>query len=137
MSNNFYDKVYDSNAYSVELATLAEDVTFSEIKNIETKFFIKMLTPMVASDNVSVKNKAGTTSSNYITLTIPKYLLYNFIDVSFKSIKDKNGETHKVLETEETTYKIPKGTVFLVEFLGGEAEADKIYIVGISPYSLL
>ena len=133
-SGNFYDQVYDSTAYSIEQAILAEDVNFSTIKNVEGKFFIKILTPMVSSDKVSIQNKAGIKSINYITLTIPAYMLFQFIEVQFKTIRDYDGNSHKIIERTKDSYKIPKGTIFMVEFLGGQCDADKAYIVGISPF---
>jgi len=170
---NYYDKIYDSTAYSIEQATLAEDLKFSELKPLDGKFYLKVLTPLVKSNEVSVQQKARLTSTNYITLTIPTYLLFQFMNVSVKTIKIPtkfNTETgyptayqsYHVLccpvGTESTTtatkktttkkknqkatkptgaYTIPKGTIFFVEFLGGQAEADKAFIIGISPFKFV
>lgn len=92
--------------------------------NIKGKFSIPILNPLSDTDSVSESN-AGTESkrnivnsscnievsaykeSNYLTLTIPRYIALNFLD------------------------KIPKGTKFLVGFIGGSSEADDIKIVGV------
>ena len=84
---NYYDKIYDSTAYSIEQATLAEDLKFSELKPLDGKFYLKVLTPLVKSDEISVKQKLKLTSANYVTLTIPTYLLIQFMNVEVKTIK--------------------------------------------------
>ena len=129
--SNYYDNVYDSSAYSVEQAILAEDVRFTSVKNINGKFFIKILTPMVNSNKAAVQSRAGLKSSNYITLSIPSYLLFQFMNIGFTTIDEK-----KVLKYSmpDGGFVIPKGTIFFIEFLGGQAEADKAYIIGISPF---
>ena len=146
---NYYDKIYDSTAYSIEQATLAEDLKFSELKPLDGKFYLKVLTPLVSSNEVSVKQKSRLTSANYITLTIPTYLLIQFMNVETKTIKiptkidTETGyptkyENHSVLCTKTSAnYVIPKGTIFFVEFLGGQAEADKAFIIGISPFKFV
>lgn len=136
-SGSFYDKNYVT---SIEQAVLAEDVKFSTVANIEGKFFIKVLTPMVDSTKLTTRTKAGITSSNYITLTIPAYMLLQFMNLEVTTIKV--GTTSKnVLSWEKPTksnqFIIPKGTIFFVEFLGGLVDADKCYIVGISQFSLI
>ena len=134
MSNNYYDKIMDSTAYSIE------QVKFSSIKNVEGKFFIKLLTPTASSSKAETKSKAGIKSANYITLTIPAYMLYQFIETEIKTVQDTTGKNCKALvlkSTQSVPFKIPKGTIFFVEFLGGEAEADKTYIVGVSPYKFV
>jgi len=170
---NYYDKIYESTAYSIEQATLAEDLKFSELKPLDGKFYLKVLTPLVKSNEVSVQQKARLTSTNYITLTIPTYLLFQFMNVEAKTIKiptrintetgypskyqsydvlccakgtestetttTKKTNTKKNTKTASTTgaYTIPKGTIFFVEFLGGQAEADKAFIIGISPFKFV
>lgn len=171
--SNFYEKVYDNEASSIEQAILAEEVRFSGITTaVPGKFYIRILTPTVASSEVSVKNKAGLTSSNYITLSIPPYMLLQFMNITVTRIKiptkmnpdtgvptkyeyfnvltttsastdttssKTKKTTSKKTTTEDTSsgsYVIPKGTVFFVEFLGGQAEADKANIIGISTYKV-
>jgi hypothetical protein len=145
----YYDKIYDSTAYSIEQATLAEDLKFSELKPLDGKFYLKVLTPLVSSNEVSVKQKSRLTSANYITLTIPTYLLFQFMNVETKTIKiptkidTETGyptkyENYNVICTKTSSnYVIPKGTIFFVEFLGGQAEADKAFIIGISPFKFV
>lgn len=160
--SNYYDDIFDSKAYSIEQATLAEDLKFSELKPVEGKFYLKVLTPMVNSKEVSVRSKANITSANYITLPIPTYLLFQFMNIEVKTIKiptkmdpeygnPTKFEEYNVLccasgtvaeNTKSTAntqgiYTIPKGTIFLVEFLGGHADTDKIFIVGISPFKFI
>lgn len=136
-SGSFYEKNYVT---SIEQAVLAEDVKFSSIQNIEGKFFIKVLTPMVDSSKLTTRSKAGITSSNYITLTIPAYMLLHFMNLQVSTIKIEDS-TKNVLSWEKpdksNQFVIPKGTIFFVEFLGGLDDADKCYIVGISQYILV
>ena len=135
-SGSFYEKNYIT---SIEQAILAEDVKFSSVQNIEGKFFIKVLTPMVDSTKLTTRSKAGT-SSNYITLTIPAYMLLHFMNIQVSTIKIEDSKTN-VLSWEKPNksnqFVIPKGTIFFVEFLGGLVDADKTYIVGISQFSLI
>jgi hypothetical protein len=105
---------------------------------------------LVKSNEISVKQKSKLTSANYITLTIPTYLLFQFMNVEVETIKiptkidTETGyptkyENHNVLCTTKTSnaYVIPKGTIFFVEFLGGQAEVDKAFIIGISPFKFV
>ena len=144
---NYYD---ERHIKSIERVTLAETINLpkisnypltlenlkkgeyllatNEYKDIEAKFYIKILSPLINIDNVSDKQKnqistfrhSGSTlntdsynSSNFITLTIPKYILLNFVDV------------------------IPKGTEFIMACVGGLAstggsmEIEKMRIIGI------
>lgn len=170
--SNYYDSIYESTAYSIEQATLAEDLKFSELKPLDGKFYLKVLTPLVKSNEVYIKQISKLTSVNYITLTIPTYLLFQFMNVEVKTIKiptkfstetgnptkyqnynvlcctkstestSSSTTTKKVLKRNTTIrttgdYVIPKGTIFFVEFLGGQAEVDKAYIVGISPFKFV
>lgn len=136
-TGSFYDKSYVT---SIEQAVLAEDVKFSSVQNIEGKFFIKVLTPMVDSTKLTTRSKAGITSSNYITLTIPAYMLLHFMNLQVSTVKDGDS-TKNVLSwnkpNKSNQFVIPKGTIFFVEFLGGLVDADKTYIVGISQFSLI
>ena len=80
-----------------ERATLAEDIilpeSINDYKNISAKFYIKILTPIVDKSKVSSVSKPAPNISkfnnnnlkpseyqqvNYITLTIPKYMLFQF-----------------------------------------------------------
>lgn len=86
-SGNYYDSIYEGQAYSVEQAILAEDLSFTKIENIDGKFFVKVLTPIVASNDINTKSKAGLTSTNYITINIPAYILLQFANISTQIIK--------------------------------------------------
>ena len=98
---------------------------FNVYKDTLGKFFLPIMTPMVDKNFTRevVKTSPNTrthkgsslktssyTSSNYISLYIPKYILLNFID------------------------KVPKGTEFIVASIGGSVEIEDMRIVGI--YSL-
>ena len=89
------------------------------------KFYIPILTPLATvTDKPNEKLVTNTirnivnddcnlevtsyTESNYLELTIPKYILFNFLN------------------------KIPAGTVFLVGFVGGRTDYEDIKIVGVS-----
>lgn len=50
-------------------------------------------------------------TSNYIEINIPKYILLNFLDI------------------------IPKGTKFIVTFIGGSYEIDDIRVIGVKEYA--
>ena len=130
-----------SNGYvtSIEQAILAEDLYFNSVQNVEGKFFIKVLTPMVDSSKLESRNKGGITSANYITLTIPAYLLLHFMNIEPITVTE-GKQTKHVLGynySNNSQFKIPQGTIFFVEFLGGLVDADKGYIVGISQFSLV
>lgn len=100
-------------------------LAFNEYKDTKGKFFMNIMTPLVEKGAVAEKfansprtvghrgkalNTTDYISTNYITLTIPKYILLNF------------------------TGKVPKGTEFLVASIDGSLEVDDIKIIGI--YSL-
>lgn len=93
-----------------------------EYTNMKGKFYLPILTPLV--DKTDTSNRTGKSpsikgsgreslstsnysTSNYLTLTIPKYIV-----LQFRS-------------------KIPKGTEFLIAIQGGEIKLDRIRIVGL------
>lgn len=95
---------------------------FDVYKDIKAKFYLTILTPLVDKNDVAQKSNgsplirgqaksklytSGYTSSNYVELTIPKYILLQF----------KN--------------KVPKGTEFLICIPGGGMDIDDIRIIGI------
>ena len=169
--SNYYDKLYDSEAYSIEQAILAEDTKFSAFQDLDAKFFVKILTPMIDSKELTTRVAKGITSANYITLTIPSYLLIPFMNISLTTIKvptQMNTETglpikyknYNVLtygkgaadedttktkksakkttkSTTGTSFVIPKGTIFFIEFLGGQPDADKAFVIGLSPFKFI
>lgn len=143
--SNFYD---DQSIPSIERVKLAEDIklpvlpkyelTEDNLKlgpydlihqlytDMEGKFYIPIMTPLLKNDGVSQikKSKAPSTvghkgnlktssydSSNIVKLVIPKYILLNFIG------------------------KVPKGTEFIAASVGGSVSLDDMRIIGI--YSLV
>lgn len=99
----------------------------SEYTNVIGAFYIPVLFPLVdnsesteleftAPSTKNIKNIKFRTKSyverNFITLTIPKYIVLNFKD------------------------KIPSGTKFLVGFVGGDYSIEDINIIGIYGNSL-
>lgn len=98
-------------------------LAYNEIKNITAKFNVPILFPNVSTTNQSRKPKTtGFTGANMragsysntstINLTIPKYMVMQFVD-----------------QTKACT--IPKGTEFLVACVGGEMEIEKMRIIGL------
>lgn len=98
---------------------------FTEYTDMEGKFYLTIMTPLLNKEQINNRNQVapsvrghrgnlGTnnySSSNYITLTIPKYILLNFIN------------------------KVPKGTEFIVASIGNSIDIDDLRIVGI--YSII
>lgn len=96
---------------------------FDKYEDTTGKFFMNIMTPLkdggdtsdVTKGSPSTRNVKGKTklntssysSSNYIELTIPKYILLNF------------------------TGTIPKGTEFLVGSINGSSDVDDMRIIGI------
>ena len=92
-----------------------------EYKDIKAKFYLPIMTPLLNKDtNQSSKsapnlrnnkgsklNVEGYTTSNYIELVIPKYILLEFID------------------------SIPAGTEFIMGSIGGTTEIEDMRIIGI------
>ena len=100
-------------------------LAFNEYKDMQGKFFMNIMTPMVQKGEIEEKfsssprtvghkgNGLSTMdyiSTNFITLTIPKYILLNF------------------------TGMVPKGTEFLIASIDGSLEVEDIKIIGV--YSL-
>ena len=130
-----YDpRYYDDNYYESEMNKEFK-FAYNEFKNIDAKFYVPVLMAgLKSADNmkeVSTKNRAPRTtgfigninsqpytSSNCITLTIPKYLLFQFLD-------QKNE-----IEGSKDPF-IPKGTEFLITSVGGMMDLDLIRIIGI------
>jgi hypothetical protein len=123
---------------TLERAILAEDVIFTKIKNVEGKFYVKVMTPTVDTTTVTLRSVKGITAKNYLPLIIPAYLLYSFMKPTIETVTFTQGtgtsakQVKKILYTlKQTTFTIPKGTKFLVEILGGDVEADMFHIVGL------
>lgn len=127
-NTNFYGQ---SSHSTVERAILAEDIEFSEFIDQEGKFYIKLMTPTIDTNATYNRNLKGLTQKNYITLKIPAYMLLQFMNPTIEKIKFED-EGKLVLATfSNTKFKIPKGTKFLVELIGGEIEADRFNIIGL------
>ena len=120
MAENFYEK----KQIITERVQLAEDISLpsnkDEYKNTDGKFFINIFTPLldksiIKSEQRSAPNNTGGksnikgssyTQTNYITLTIPRYMLYQFDNV------------------------IPKGTEFIITCIG-EFKIEHFRIIGL------
>lgn len=118
-SNEFF------NGLKIEIAILQEDVTLPssmlEFKNEIGKFYVPVLFPLIDSADGAVdialnapKNNTNGAlvgkqyyERNYINIIIPKYIVLNFTDV------------------------IPKGTKFLLSFMGEKFTLENLNIIGI------
>lgn len=96
---------------------------FDLYKDTKGKFFINIMTPLkdtgdtndISKSSPSTKNQKGTyklntngyNASNYIELTIPKYILLNFTNI------------------------VPKGTKFVVGSINGSYDVDDMRIIGL------
>ena len=110
-------------------------LAYNEIKNVSAKFYVPVLMAGIKSSDkmkeINIKNRAPKTtgfignldsqpysSSNCITLTIPKYMIFQFLDQKneIEGVKDPF---------------IPKGTEFLIASVGGSMDLDQIRIIGL------
>lgn len=144
MSNNYNGSIssyYEQdNHCGIEKAILAEEVKFSTIDNVQGKFFLPIMTPTNdITSNAKTSTNGARNTSNYITLNIPGYMLFQFMiptisglitEKTGEVVKGKNGSKLTLLFNSQE-FKIPKGTVFLVEFLGGDFTINKTCIVGL------
>lgn len=151
---NYYEQ---DDVQTIEKAVLAETLEFSKLEAVEGKFFIPSTTPSIETKEMSAKQIGKYTESNYMELIIPPHLLLMFMKPQIVPVEEfvkqiehdpeKCGEScnklsHKIVDNEikfilgfeSNEFSIPKGTEFLIEFLGGHMEIDHIAIVGI--YSL-
>jgi hypothetical protein len=120
MSNFFEEK-----KLVTERVKLAEDIilpdSIDDYKNTKAKFYLLIYTPLIDKDNIKTQTKSAPSlskfnnnnlkpskydESNYITLTIPRYILFQF----------KN--------------KIPKNTEFIITNIG-KFEIDHFRIIGV------
>ena len=116
---NYYEQDFQT---SIEKAILAEDLYFTTIDNIQGKFYLPVMMPTSDIDKPVIKSNAPQKTSNYITLNIPGYMLFQFmigsitslqVDKTNLSVSGKNG-SKMTLMFGATEFKIPKGRVFLV-----------------------
>ena len=133
---NYYEQDFQT---SIEKAILAEDLYFTTIDNIQGKFYLPVMMPTSDISKPVMKSNAPQKTSNYIKLNIPGYILLQFmigsitslqVDKTKLSVSGKNG-SKMTLMFGTNKFKIPKGTVFLVGFLGGEFTIEKTCIVGL------
>lgn len=109
-------------------------LAYNELKNVDAKFYIPVLMTTFANDgtevNVNTKAPSKTgfkgniqalpySSSNCVELTIPKYILLQFIDQK----EDSSGNIIDPI--------IPKGTEFLVACVGGHMDLEHMRIIGV------
>ena len=125
-NNNFYEK---QEFPAVEQVELAEDLTFTVPKDIEGKFYMKLMTPTLDTDELVERNDNGFERTNYIILTIPSYILLSFMTNYSSLVPHTYGGYTLVFNKDSFT--VPKGTKFLVEFVGGILRLERLSIVGI------
>lgn len=148
MSESFYEQ---SSFNSIEKVILAEDIKFTEVKDITAKFYVPVMTPTENMNKARNRTTDSYSMSNYINLKIPAYLLLSFMSPKIETIehdpkicssecgfakeqKHKGTKGNKYFLTfEKNSFTIPKGTTFLIAFLGGYLAIDKTYIIGLIP----
>ena len=133
---SFYEEDFQP---SLERAILAEDVTFSSIENVQGKFYIPVMTPTADTSSPRMNSNGRIKTSNYVFLNIPGYILIQFmigtvstltIEKTNMNVKAENGNP-QALTFGKVPFTIPKGTVFIAGFLGGEFTIEKTCIVGL------
>lgn len=154
MNNNRSEMNYYENdsIQTIEKAILAEKLVFTGLAPVEAKFFIPSTTPSLeTSGNAKVSTSGKYTQANYIELVIPTQILLMFTNPKLIEIEDIKHNPSKcgvdcselkhtstsckyVLGFTSNKFTIPKGTEFLVEFLGGDMKIENMVIVGV--YSL-
>lgn len=130
--SNWYD-TSPVTVSTIEKAILLEDVIFSDPVSkldVSGKFNIPILTPtMTAGVEVESKNRtpkvkiqskalletSDYTTTNYLVLKIPSYILFGFMSSLYESV---------------LTGSIPAGTEFLVGFLG--EDINNVRIIGLN-----
>lgn len=138
--SNFYqdmDLKYPEMAILLEDAVMEMDKKTKEWKRKKAKVTIPVLMPDMYSDSVIEKDiwqdNAKVRGSNYVELTIPKYLYPSpkyIKDVPVK-YEDDTKDDDKVVYKYETKVVIPKGTKLIVVFIGGSFGIDKIKVIGL------
>lgn len=124
-TNNFYEA---DSFPAMEQVELAEDIIFETPTDIEGKFYMKLMTPSANTDKIIERNENGIEKANYILLTIPAYLVLSFMMPYAKMMPHSYGYT---LVYTRDQFTIPKGTKFLVSFVGGVLRLERLSIVGI------
>lgn len=122
-SENFYEQ---SSFPAIEKVTLAEDLTFKNLSDIEGKFFMDLMTPTMDTDYVIERDYGKYQKTNYINLTIPAYLLLSFM----KGEITMSG-SGPVITFPTSYFTIPKGTEFTAAFIGGIPMIERLSILGV------
>lgn len=121
--SNYYE---EQQIKTIERATLAEGIklpkSMEDYKDTNAKLFLNIMTPMIDKGSTTVNNNPAPstsghisnnfntnsyTSSNYITLTIPRYILLNFKD------------------------SVPQNTEFIIASVGGSLDLGNMRVIGI------
>lgn len=126
-TNNFYEA---DSFPAMEQVELAEDIIFETPTDIEGKFYMKLMTPSANTDKIIERNENGIEKANYILLTIPAYLVLSFMMPYAKMMPHSYGAHYTLVYTRDQ-FTIPKGTKFLVSFVGGVLRLERLSIVGI------
>ena len=126
-TNNFYEA---DSFPATEQVELAEDIVFESPKDIEGKFYMKLMTPSANTDKIIERNENGIEKANYILLTIPAYLVLSFMLPYAKISPYPYGDNYTLVYNKDQ-FTIPKGTKFLVSFVGGVLRLERLSIVGI------
>lgn len=121
---NIYPEAWENKEYKL---------AYNEIKNVDAKFYIPILMTLMNNNGTEVKtaNRAPKTtgfvgnikansfnSSNCVTLTIPKYIVLQFLDHK----NEKIGVSDPI---------IPKGTEFLIACVRGNMDIEQMRIIGL------
>lgn len=124
MSDSFSD-YYEQDQYnSIERATLAEAVTFSNIAPVKAKFFFSAVMPKVdKSSTAETITRKGVTKTNFIEMTIPAHII---MGLARPNTYLMNGKRFLYLKN---SYTIPKGSVFYVEMRSGSMEYQNAVII--------
>ena len=134
---NFYEK---KSINSIETVVLAEDVNFTSFKPTKAKFYLPVMEPTVDQSSASKRLKpqpsaagrvghldtSSYTNSNYLELEIPSFVLQSYVKAEPVEI---NG--HWVMGLPSGSFKIPKDTQMLIEYLGGDTKTSRIKIIGV------
>ena len=117
MSDSFSD-YYEQDQYnSIERATLAEAVTFSNIAPVKAKFFFSAVMPKVdKSSTAETITRKGVTKTNFIEMTIPAHII---MGLARPNTYLMNGKRFLYL----------KGSVFYVEMRSGSMEYQNAVII--------
>lgn len=127
---------YESESFpEIEKVIAAEDIIIgNNLGDLRGKFFFPVMSPGFSiKEEKSTHKQAPTTGNqkgqklspkdyyevNYIIIKIPKQFVLYFL------IEEYWSEAYQ-------SYYIPKGKIFTISMIGGEAKLDKIEITGVS-----